>query len=65
VKEKEIFLNCEVNSVIKKTNNYNAHQGEKNIKKTMLCLKGLMVDNNIAREAVKNYYNLTNSSDIQ
>ena len=64
VKEKEIFLNGEVNSVIKKTTNYNAQQGEKNIKKTMLCLKGLMVDNNIAREAVKNYYNLTNSNDI-
>lgn len=29
VKEKEIYLNGEVNSVIKKTNSYNAQQGEK------------------------------------
>ena len=50
--------------MIKKSTNYNALQPDKNIKKTMLCLKGLMVDNNIAREAVKNYYNLTNSIDI-
>lgn len=32
---------------------------EKTIKKTNLCLKGIMVDSRLEREAVKNHYNLT------
>ena len=31
---------------------------EKNVKKTNLCLKGLMVDHLLGREAIKNYFNL-------
>lgn len=33
--------------------------GEKQIKKTQMCLKGLKVERNLAKEALKNYYNLT------
>ena len=50
-KEKEVFLNGEVNTLTRKQNT-----GQ--VKKTNLCLKGLMVEHSLGREAVKNYYNM-------
>lgn len=54
VKDTEVFLNGEVNNFKRK-----GTANEKTIKKTMICLKALMVDHQLGREAVKNYYNLT------
>lgn len=51
-KDKEIFLNGEVNLLPAK------HRNEQLIRRTTLCLKGIMVDNQLGREAIKNYYNL-------
>ena len=56
VKETEVYLNGEVNNFTRKGQNQ-----AKTIKKTMICLKALMVDHQLGREAVKNYYNLTNT----
>jgi hypothetical protein len=56
VKDTEVFLNGEVNNFKRKGGGQ-----EKTIKKTMICLKALMVENQLGREAVKNYYHLTNT----
>ena len=55
MKDKEVFLNGEVNSMPARLKQGNDQQM---IRKTQVCLKGIMVDNQLAREALKNYYNL-------
>ena len=50
VKEKEVYLNGEVNTL---------ERNRVALKKTTICLKGLMVEHALGREAIKNYYNLT------
>lgn len=55
-KEKEVFLNGEVNNIQRKQ--LQQTEGpEKTIKKTQMCLKGLKVEKSLAKEALKNYYN--------
>ena len=43
IKDTEVFLNGEVNNFKRKGQNFNQTM-EKHIKKTTMCLKGLMVD---------------------
>lgn len=52
-----MFLNGETS-----THSRNTAQGEKQIKKTQMCLKGLKVERQLAKEAIKNYYNLTTAN---
>lgn len=51
-KEKEIFLNGEVKEH-KKTTNFGG-QTQKVVKRTFVCLKALQVDDQLAREAIRN-----------
>ena len=57
-KEREVFLNGEVAHVYRKKEIAFGQFQEKPVKKTVLCLKGLMVDDLLGREAIKNYYNM-------
>lgn len=57
-REKEIFLNGEV-QLQKKTQGY-GEQG-RTIKKTILCMKALQVDNNLNHEALRNTVSLKNA----
>ena len=54
-KEKEIFLNGEVNQLPSKLRH------DQMIRKTQLCLKGIMVDSQLGREALKNYFNMVHN----
>ena len=54
-KEKEIFLNGELQNV-KKTIGY-GEQGRM-MKKTLLCLKGLKVETMLDQEAIRNTYSI-------
>jgi len=53
-----VFLNGEVNTLQRKT--ASGQQTNQMLKKTNICLKGLMVEQSLGREAVKNYFNLVN-----
>ena len=54
-KEKEIFLNGEVQEV-KRVNGYGG-QGQRAIKKTMVCLKCLQVEEGLRQQALRNVFN--------
>ena len=58
-KEKEIFLNGEV-QLIKKTHGY-GEQG-RTIKKTIICLKCINVENNLNLEALRNTFAIKNNA---
>ena len=53
-KEREVFLNGEVKE-IKKVGGYGG-QAPKSIKKTMVCLLGLQVDDQLGKEAVRSVF---------
>ena len=57
-KEKEVFLNGEL-QLTKKTMGF-GEQGRM-MKKTALCLKGLSVETELNREALRNTYSLVNA----
>ncbi len=59
-KEKEIFLNGEV-QLIKKTHGY-GEQG-RTIKKTIICLKCINVENTLNQEALRSTYALKQNKD--
>jgi hypothetical protein len=54
-KEKEIFLNGEVQE-LKKVPGFGG-QGQRAIKKTIVCLKCLEVDENLKQQALRNVFN--------
>jgi hypothetical protein len=58
-KEKEIFLNGEV-QLINKTHGY-GEQG-RTIKKTIICLKCINVENNLNLEALRNTFAIKNNA---
>ena len=55
-KEKEIFLNGEV-SEIRKVPGFENRGMQRSIKKTIVCLKCLQVDDNLKAQAIRNVFN--------
>ena len=56
-KEKEIFLNGEIKEIKK----VSLGKTEKAVKKPIICLKALAVEENLGREAIRNVINKENN----